>query len=120
MSKSEQKKTQIWGVEEEDSSDSEESEQESSDPKEEKPSQSENNTSTDSFEERYEKQTKRGKSENVKRKFRISRLTEKGLTEYRELIGKLTEFKRKSNDTIELNGRPIIVILHHKIDNSLT
>ena len=58
---------------------------------------------------------KRSKNGIVKKKTRISRLKEKGLTEYRKLIGKLTQVKPKSNDTIELkmklNGRPILVIL---------
>ncbi len=98
--KSDQKKTQT--TQEEDSSDSQESDSEQSESEDETSSIPENSTSSDSFEEKNEKHRKRTQSENVKRKTRISRLRERGLTESRELIPKLTVVKPKSNDTIEL------------------
>ncbi len=115
MWKSDQKKTQIRRVEEEDSSDSEESDSETSESGEETPSSSEKDTSLDSFEERSERKAKKKQSEKSERRSRIARLKERGLTESKELIGKLTEVIPKSNDTIELkmklNGEPVNVIL---------
>ena len=90
MCKSEHKKSHIRRVEEEESSDSEESETVSQDSEEETSTPSGVNTSSDSFDERSIRQTKKTNAEREKRKSRISRLKEKVRTENRELIGKLT------------------------------
>ncbi len=115
MCKSDQKRTQIRRVEEEESSYSEGDEAELSESEEKSTRSSETNTSSDSFDDsRHQKQRKQPR-EKVKRKARVARLHEKSRTENRELIGKLTEVKPKSNDTIELklklNGRPVNLIL---------
>ncbi len=85
--KSDQKKTQIRRVEQEDSSDSEESDSEISESEGERSSPSENNTSLGSFEEKNDQQARKTQCERVKKSSRISRLRERGLTESKELIG---------------------------------
>ncbi len=115
MCKSDQKKTHIRRFEEDESSDSEELETEQSDSDSESQTSSEVNTSVDSFDDNQTTYQKAKRTEKVKKKSQISRVKQQCLTESKQLIGKLTEVKPKSNDTVELkmklNGRPVTVIL---------